>query len=94
MARTKKPAPRVRSRASNGVLAGERDSQKFISRRTILQQPGTVEVFDGRLHTGSLVPRGNGWLAYAASGKFLGSFGSDRLAARAVYEAQRPRGAS
>ncbi|MFW6028056.1 MAG: hypothetical protein ACOC9Q_00835 [bacterium] len=74
-------------------MAWKRNDQKN-SRQSRINQPGTIEVYDGRIHTGSLVPRGNGWLAYAASGKFLGGFGSDRLAARAVYEAARPGGAS
>ena len=89
-----KPAPGARQRASGIVDAGAFDGPQHSTSRRHVQLPGEITCYDGRACTGWLVPRGTGWLAYAASGKFLGQFGSDKLGARAIYEASRPGGAS
>ena len=87
-----RPAALGRERASGDVVAGQRDDREFNRTRTE-KQVGEVSIYDGLTAVGHLLPRGPGhWLAYSDSGKFLGQFGSDRLAAKAVFEASRPRG--
>lgn len=85
------PSTRRAAGASEGVVAGRRDRQKIIRPQTETQA-GEIAVYDGRDYLGRLVPRGTGWLAYGITGQFLGGFASDRLGARAVYEANRPGG--
>lgn len=86
--KTKPAAPR-RTRASGIVLAAERDTQNTISTRTINQQVGDVVVYDGMTCSGWLQARNGGWLAFANSGKFLGQYASQKLAATAVYQGRR-----
>lgn len=93
MAFKAKPAPRRTARASEAVGLARRDARK-LNPHTDRNQAGEICCYDGRDLTGWLIPRGTGWLAYAASGKFLGSFASDRLAASAVYEAAKRAGSA
>lgn len=91
---TAKPAPRLRSRASDGVLAGERDNQKNSHNPRKIQHPGEIAIYDGLAYVGHLVPKGTGYLAFTAQGDFLGLRTSSRVAASLVYQGRRPGGAA
>jgi hypothetical protein len=94
MAGKAKPAPRQRARASDDVRAGERDSQKNISTQTKFQQPGEIAIYDSLDFIGRLVPKGIGYLAFTAQGRFLGQRGSSRIAASLVDQASNRPGAA
>jgi hypothetical protein len=88
MSNSRKPAPRTRSRVSESVRAAERDSQNYVSIRTI-SQPGEWACYDGLLYLGRVVPVRGKYQARDADDHLIATVATSKAATSAVYEGPR-----